>query len=123
MSAQAVDGFHPFQAISLKKALHHLQRVHLANRNEEYGTQISDVLVQVQGLHEVVRKNTQFSHTTSQYSGVEKIFVTLQIISASMVAFAHGANDVANAIGPVAAVMGVLKTNSVGTHADIPPGF
>ena len=37
-----------------------------------------------------------------------------------MVAFAHGANDVANAIGPVAAVIGVLKTNTVGSHSQIP---
>ena len=37
-------------------------------------------------------------HTTE--SGVEKIFISLQILTACMVAFAHGANDVANAIGP-----------------------
>jgi PiT family inorganic phosphate transporter/sodium-dependent phosphate transporter len=53
--------------------------------------------------------------------GVEKIFIYLQILSACLVAFAHGANDVANAIGPVAAVIGVLKTNSLGTQTQIPP--
>ena len=57
-------------------------------------------------------------HTTE--SGVEKIFISLQILTACMVAFAHGANDVANAIGPVAAVIGVLKTNTVGSHSQIP---
>jgi phosphate/sulfate permease len=56
----------------------------------------------------------------SQYSGVEQMFVYLQILSACLVAFAHGANDVANAIGPVAAVMGVLKTHSLGSHSQIP---
>jgi PiT family inorganic phosphate transporter len=54
------------------------------------------------------------------YFGVEKIFIALQIITACMVAFAHGANDVANAIGPVAAVLGVLKTHTVGSHSEIP---
>ena len=44
----------------------------------------------------------------------------LFVLSACLVAFAHGANDVANAIGPVAAVMAVLKTNAVGTHSEIP---
>lgn len=114
------SGFHPYQAVSLKKALHHLQRVHLANRNEAYGAQISSVLSAVEELNDVVKRNTQFSHSTIQYSGVEKLFIYLQILSACLVAFAHGANDVANAIGPVAAVMAVLKTNAVGTHSEIP---
>jgi phosphate/sulfate permease len=54
------------------------------------------------------------------YLGVEKIFVYLQIVTACLVAFAHGANDVANAIGPVAAVIAVLKTNALQSHTPIP---
>ncbi len=54
------------------------------------------------------------------YHGVEKIFIYLQILSACLVAFAHGANDVANAIGPVAAVLGVLQTHSLSHHSVIP---
>lgn len=38
-----------------------------------------------------------------------QIFIWLQILSAAFVAFAHGANDVANAIGPVAAILHTLK--------------
>ena len=38
------------------------------------------------------------------YAGVERVFVWLQVITACYVAFAHGANDVANAIGPMAAI-------------------
>jgi len=38
------------------------------------------------------------------YAGVERVFIWLQIITACYVAFAHGANDVANAIGPMAAI-------------------
>jgi PiT family inorganic phosphate transporter len=53
--------------------------------------------------------------------GIEKTFIFLQIMSACLVAFAHGANDVANAIGPVAAVLGVLKTHSIATHSQVPP--
>jgi PiT family inorganic phosphate transporter len=44
---------------------------------------------------------------------VEKIFAVLVIISSCTVAFAHGANDVANAIGPLAAVYEIVKTNSI----------
>ena len=42
----------------------------------------------------------------SRYSNVEKVFGVLMIVTASGMAFAHGSNDVANAIGPVAAIGG-----------------
>ncbi|HZD03281.1 MAG TPA: anion permease [Longimicrobiales bacterium] len=38
---------------------------------------------------------------------VESVFGWLQIVTAAFVAFAHGANDVANAVGPLAAVVGI----------------
>ena len=40
---------------------------------------------------------------------VEKIFTHLQVMSACFVAFAHGANDVANAIGPFAAIVSIVN--------------
>ena len=48
-----------------------------------------------------------------QLTQVEKIFAVLVIITSCTVAFAHGANDVANAIGPLAAVAEIVKNNSV----------
>ena len=53
--------------------------------------------------------------------GVERIFAYLQILSASFVAFAHGANDVANAVGPLAAIITVIKTGMVSLKAPVPP--
>ena len=44
---------------------------------------------------------------------VEKTFTVLVIISSCTVAFAQGANDVANAIGPLAAIAEIVKTNAV----------
>ncbi|MHC4337925.1 MAG: inorganic phosphate transporter [Planctomycetota bacterium] len=44
---------------------------------------------------------------------VEKIFAVLVIITSCTVAFAHGANDVANAVGPLAAVVEIARTNSI----------
>ena len=52
--------------------------------------------------------------------GVEKIFAGLQILSACLVAFAHGANDVANAIGPMSAVLQILKEGAIHTRAATP---
>ncbi len=39
----------------------------------------------------------------------EKVFMVLQILTACFVAFAHGSNDVANAVGPLAAVFATIK--------------
>ncbi len=44
---------------------------------------------------------------------VEEVFVPIVIITSCSVAFAHGANDVANAIGPLAAIVRVVQTGTV----------
>lgn len=43
------------------------------------------------------------------FANVEKLFAVLMIFTACAMAFAHGSNDVANAVGPVAAVVGVVQ--------------
>jgi len=50
---------------------------------------------------------------------VEKIFGYFQIATAAFVAFAHGSNDVANAVGPMAAVIETMK-NGVSGEANLP---
>lgn len=42
-------------------------------------------------------------------ANVEKVFSVLMIFTACAMAFAHGSNDVANAIGPVAAVVSIIE--------------
>ncbi len=54
------------------------------------------------------------------YKRVEAIFRRLQILTSCYVAFAHGANDVANAIGPVAGVVQALSSGVVGAKAEVP---
>lgn len=44
------------------------------------------------------------------FTNVEKVFGVLMIVTACAMAFAHGSNDVANAIGPVAAVVGIVSS-------------
>lgn len=50
----------------------------------------------------------------------EPIFAVLQVITACYMAFAHGANDVANAIGPLAAVVSVVQTNVIAKESIVP---
>lgn len=51
--------------------------------------------------------------TDSAFSGVEKVFSILMLITACAMAFAHGSNDVANAIGPLAAVVSIVDHGGV----------
>jgi PiT family inorganic phosphate transporter len=55
------------------------------------------------------------------FKRVERIFVILQIMTACAVAFAHGSNDVANSIGPLAAVYSIVTTGAAGTTASVEP--
>jgi PiT family inorganic phosphate transporter len=56
----------------------------------------------------------------AQLEQVEEVYVPLVIISSCAVAFAHGANDVANSVGPLAAVANILKTGSVEMNVPVP---
>jgi len=44
------------------------------------------------------------------YTNVEKVFGVLMIVTACAMAFAHGSNDVANAVGPIAAIVSIVNS-------------
>ena len=44
------------------------------------------------------------------FANVERVFGVLMVVTACAMAFAHGSNDVANAIGPVAAIIGIVQS-------------
>ena len=68
-----------------------------------------------------VLRNYDFKGEADGFHGVERIFVWLQVITAAYVAFAHGANDRSNAIGPMAAVYQVLSSGGdLAAKADVP---
>jgi len=107
------------QAYSLNKAVKHLQRVKLSSTGETQ-SKLSTLLSETRALAKNMRKKADFYSHTSDYTAVEKMFSYLQIISACFVAFAHGANDVANAIGPVAAVLDVVRFKQIVYETTIP---
>lgn len=62
----------------------------------------------LRGIKEVSTENV-----SRNFNSVEKVFGVLMIFTACSMAFAHGSNDVANAIGPLAAVNSVVQSGGV----------
>jgi len=71
-------------------------------------------------LEQVSHRGLSTFHERS-YVFVERVFKYLQILSACAVAFAHGANDVANAVGPMAAVWEIATTGVLSPTVPVPP--
>ena len=59
-------------------------------------------------------KKTELNKTT------DRIFSWFQIFTASSFPFSHGANDIANAIGPFAAILDVLKNGTINATSPVP---
>ncbi len=57
---------------------------------------------------------------TGDRDGVNRLFTVPLIISAAMLSFAHGANDVANSVGPLAGIFDVLTEGEGGVKVAIP---
>jgi len=54
------------------------------------------------------------------YAGVERVFAPLCVFTACSMAFAHGSNDVANGVGPLAAVVSIVQSGEVGQSSALP---
>lgn len=72
--------------------------------------------IAIRRIHIDPNENKDF-HFTS----MERVFSVLMIITAAAMAFAHGSNDVANAIGPLAAIYGVIESGGmIGAKSALP---
>ena len=71
-------------------------------------------------LRSRMSRQSMLYSSQNKHSSVEGMFAKLQILTACYVAFAHGANDVANAIGPLAAIFSVIKTGTVSLKVEVP---
>jgi PiT family inorganic phosphate transporter len=94
--------------VTIKKGLKHLGLDIGSTEGFVYAI-IAAVIVAVIGKIFINRlKFDEAAEKTTHYANVEKVFAILMIVTACAMAFAHGSNDVANAIGPLAAVVSIV---------------
>lgn len=106
---------------SLDKAAKHLEKVRL-NSPGHMKSEIAETLESIKLMRWESQRKYEYHTNSEQYQQVERMFVYLQILSACFVAFAHGANDVANAIGPMSAVLSVAMAGgeSIAARSPVP---
>jgi PiT family inorganic phosphate transporter len=97
--------------------------------SENYGFTDSDgliiatfvaIIVALIGIVLLRKIEAKSDEDHAAYSAVEGIFRKLQIGTSCYVAFAHGANDVANAIGPVASIIPLAQGIGLGSEVEVP---
>lgn len=68
----------------------------------------------------MIRKVKESDNQGNRFESVERVFAILMIFTACAMAFAHGSNDVANAVGPLAAVVSTIKAGAVTAKSVMP---
>ncbi|NOJ13335.1 inorganic phosphate transporter [Vibrio splendidus] len=93
--------------VTIKKGLKHVG-LHLSGTEAWVWAAGVSAVVMVGGYLYIQKKfaNREEDHG---FAGVEGIFSVLMVITACAMAFAHGSNDVANAIGPLSAVVSTVE--------------
>ncbi len=66
-----------------------------------------------------VKRNKELE-SDDRFANVEKVFAVLMVFTACAMAFAHGSNDVANAVGPMAAAVSTIKSGSITATSSMP---
>lgn len=99
--------------MTLSKGLKHVG-ISLSNEHSLLLAILAGMLVMGLGILLLRRVKLPENPTRNDYYvSVEKTFATLMIFTACSMAFAHGANDVANAVGPLAAIAGVIQSEGM----------
>ncbi len=104
---------------AMNRALKHLNRARRAADADERGS-IDSVIKETVALTDTSEKRANLGSSNTEFRQVERIFIFLQILTACFVAFAHGANDVANAIGPLSAAVQTIREGAVAATSVVP---
>jgi len=81
------------------------------------------ILVAILGSYLLSRVKRDLSlEVNNRFANVERVFAVLMIFTACSMAFAHGSNDVANAVGPLAAVVSIVSSGGdIAAKTSMPP--
>jgi PiT family inorganic phosphate transporter len=71
----------------------------------------------------ILRRIKDDHNPEDRYANVERVFAVLMVFTACAMAFAHGSNDVANAVGPLAAVANIVQSGGVVTATGAMPAW
>ena len=107
-----------YTARAMQKAMKHLNRARRSADGDEQGM-IDGMLEEARAITDTSEKRANLG-SNNEFRQVERIFIFLQILTACFVAFAHGANDVANAIGPLSAAVQTAQDAVVAAKATVP---
>ena len=105
--------------VTIKKGLKHVG-LELSDPQAYTYASISGVLVALVGAYFISKiKVDKKKEKEFHFYTVERVFAVLMVITASGLAFAHGSNDVANAVGPVAAIVSTAHTGIVAAESGV----
>ncbi|CEO40377.1 inorganic phosphate transporter [Photobacterium kishitanii] len=95
--------------VTIKKGLKHIG-LHLSTGEAWIASIGVSLVIMIVGYFYIQRKYADDDLIDSNgYAGVESVFSVLMVVTACAMAFAHGSNDVANAIGPLSAVVSTIE--------------
>jgi len=78
----------------------------------------------VAGLGALLLRRVRYTpDEDNRFASVERVFAVLMVFTACSMAFAHGSNDVANAVGPLAAVTSVVQSGGAVAATAAMPGW
>ncbi len=106
--------------VTILKGLKHVG-LHLSLQDSYFLAIVIALVIAVVGAFFISRiKADPKTEKKDHFYTVERVFAVLMVITACGMAFAHGSNDVANAIGPLAAVIGIATTGSIAAKSALP---
>ncbi|WKD49305.1 inorganic phosphate transporter [Microbulbifer spongiae] len=110
--------------VTLTKGLKHVLKdanIQLSFIQDAGIAALAGLLVMGVGIAMLKRvKRDPASEVGNRFASVERVFAILMIFTACAMAFAHGSNDVANAVGPLAAVINTIQSGAVTAKATMP---
>ncbi|AEC17878.1 inorganic phosphate transporter [Gallibacterium anatis] len=97
--------------VTIKKGLKHIG-LHLSN-GETFLISLALCVIAIIACFIYLRSQSFEKKASAGFGAVEKVFRILMLLTACSMAFAHGSNDVANAIGPLSAVVSIIDHGGV----------